>query len=134
MIVGVKMGGIVGQANGESYYDGRIMGCVNYGTVQASDGYVGGIVGHNESTVKFYVNMGTVHGDGISSGIGVNKGFLQDCLNAGDADPIHEKEGINVPIGDSSLTDGSLVSRLNGIANGAYWAQGDAHPVWSGLE
>ena len=133
-IVGVKIGGIVGRADGESYYDGLIIGCVNYGTIQANDGYIGGIVGHNGSTVRYCVNMGTVQESGLSYGIGVNDGSMTNCLNAGLANPIEKTEGINIGANDSSITDGSLVSRLNSNAEGAFWTQGDSHPIWSGLE
>ena len=125
-IIGVKLGGIVGRADGESYYLGRIIGCVNYGTVHNAHpqhGYTGGIVGHNGSTVTYCVNMGNVHGNSLTYGIGTNDGNLFACLNAGTVSgensiTILEEEGLSVSAGDASLTDGSLVSRLNALADG----------------
>lgn len=142
IIGGVYLGGIAGEAHGDSYYHGSVIGCINYGTVQSvSNGSVGGIVGNNVSSVKYCVNVGIIHGgeEAIAYGIGSNRGAMYDCLDAGTisgnhAYPIEEKHGICVPANDPALTNGSLVSRLNSLAEGEYWLQGEAFPIWSGLE
>ena len=141
-IIGVRMGGIVGEMHGPSNYNGNVVGCINYGTVKTtSEGYVGGIVGNNQSRVKYCVNVGTVDGgtDALTYGIGVNNGFMYDNLDAGTvtgdcACTIDHKQGVSVPKNSPSLTNGSLVSQLNELAEGKYWVQGDEFPIWSGLE
>ena len=151
-----NVGGILGFAEGDSYYHGAITGCINYGSVSGIEGTgheasaqspqfsgtIGGIVGHNGSTVSFCVNAGTVDG-GLYDGydIGWNGGAMSSCLNVGTVtgksaiyvtnDP-RIRYSANIAAGDPSLTDGSLVNTLNDMIGREGWIQGTEFPVWSG--
>ena len=132
----------MGETDGGSYYYGLIIGCINYGTVEANDGgkggNVGGIVGINGSTVKCCINAGTVSGNLLCRAVGANDASLYNCLNVGnvsgeEAMAFQEGEGISVSASDAGLTDGSVVAQLNEEAKGEFWTQGEAFPIWSGL-
>ena len=129
-------GGIVGISMGGSYYKGYIKGCINYGSVSAD--FACGIVGYNSSRVCYCVNAGSFDGWDICSADGVEF----SCINVGKVNGTITTEwndhncskSANVPLGSPSLTDGTLLKRMNKLAGGKYWTQGEQFPVWSGLE
>ncbi len=85
-VTGPDAAGVIAEHSGSSYYDGLVIGCVNYGTVTAADGgTASGIIGENGSTVRYCVNAGLVDGgaDGEAFGVGRNDGDLDGCGNIG---------------------------------------------------
>ena len=138
-----SVGGIAGRAGGSSSYAGNILGCVNYGTiVNVYKSTVCGIVGDNNSTVYFCINMGDIQaGGGKAYDItDTFNGSMRYCINTGkvyDASSedkyvyVSEKrEGFNLSPDDPALTDGSLLEK--GKLGSYYWTQGEKFPVWNG--
>ena len=141
-----RLGGIIGSHGGSSYYDGCIMGCINYGNVTETVDqirYCGGIAGYNKSTIRYCINAGTItsalkayditYPEEGSCYHNLNVGTVVTNLEAEYAYTTDETydRGANYSSSDVALTNGTALSKLI-EESGKYWIQGESFPVWSG--
>lgn len=78
-------GGIAGRATMYNGYNGKILRCSNYGTVTASETYVGGIVGYADVPISQCINVSNIYGgSGVGGIVGFSWGYyIDNCVNKG---------------------------------------------------
>jgi len=78
--------GYIGGVVGQNQ-SGSLDVCNNFGTVNGTT-YVGGVTGANYGTFKYCCNIGTIKGSGnfVSSVTGTNKGTVQNCYYKSDSE------------------------------------------------